>query len=99
LTPFGVQMPQLGLQQDVPGAQIAPPHETTLGGISASVSGTGLGAGAAGAGHSGQNRAQIRWPVQSRHCRCGGRQGGVAATGSAAGSVFGAACGAHSGQC
>ncbi len=59
-------MPQLGLQQNVPGAQIVPPHDTTSV-ASASVAGTHSGCGAAGAGHSGQNRAQIRAPVQSRH--------------------------------
>jgi hypothetical protein len=96
LTPFGVQMPQLGLQHEVPGRQIAPPHDSTLVGLSASVLGAGSLRGTAGAGHSGQNRAQICLPVQSRHTRFGGWHDGVAATGSALSS--GAACGAHSGQ-
>jgi len=100
LTPFGVQIPQLGLQHDVPGRQIVPPHDSTLGGMSASVSGTGSARGAAGAGQSGQIWAQICWPRQLRQRRCGGRHVTAAiSAGSAAGSVSGAACGAHSGQC
>jgi hypothetical protein len=71
LTPLGVQMPQLGLQHDVPGAQIVPPHDDPLG-ASASVAGTGSDCGAAGAGHSGQNRAQISVPVQPAHNLSGG---------------------------
>jgi hypothetical protein len=71
LTPLGVQMPQLGLQHDVPGAQIAPPHDTTSG-PSASVAGTGSDRGAAGAGHSGHSRAQIGVPVQPMHNLSGG---------------------------
>lgn len=71
LTPLGVQMPQLGLQHDVPGAQIVPPHDTASE-ASASVAGTGSGCGAAGAGHSGQSRAQIGVPVQPVHNLSGG---------------------------
>jgi hypothetical protein len=92
LTPLGVQMPQVGLQQDVPGAQIVPPH-VPLSGASASVAGTGSDCGAAGAGHSGQNLAQSGAPLQPMHCRSGGWHAGTAA------SSAGAACGAHSGQC
>jgi hypothetical protein len=71
LTPLGVQMPQLGLQHDVPGAQIVPPHDDASG-ASASVAGTGSGRGAAGAGHSGHSRAQIGAPVQPKHNLRGG---------------------------
>lgn len=71
LTPLGVQMPQLGLQQNVPGAQIVPPHDTASG-ASASVAGTGSSCGAAGAGHSGHSRAQSGLPVQPVHNRSGG---------------------------
>jgi hypothetical protein len=86
---LGVQMPQLGLQQNVPGAQIAPPH-VPLSGPSASVAGTGAGAGVAGGAHSGQCAAQISAPLQPMHCRSGGRH--VSAAGSAdAAAVSGAA--------
>ena len=64
-------MPQLGLQQNVPGAQILPPHDSTFG-TSASAAGTGSDRGAAGAGHSGHSRAQIGVPVQLMHDLSGG---------------------------
>jgi hypothetical protein len=82
---LGVQMPQLGLQHDVPGAQIVPPHDAALG-ASASVAGTGSDRGAAGAGHSGHSRAQIGVPVQPMHNLRGGRHVSAAVfTGAAAG--------------
>jgi hypothetical protein len=80
---LGVQMPQLGLQQNVPGAQILPPHDSTFG-TSASVAGTGSDRGVAGAGHSGQCSAQIGVPVQPMHSRSGGRHVGVAGSTDAA---------------
>jgi hypothetical protein len=82
--PLGVQRLQLALQQNVPGAQITPPH-VPLSGASASVAGTGSGCGAAGGAHSGQRTAQISAPLQPMHCRSGGEHAVAAAsTGAAA---------------
>jgi hypothetical protein len=68
---LGVQIPQLALQQNVPGRHCAPPQVTTVG-ASASSAGSSAGRDAAGGGHSGQRIAQIGAPVHPMQVRSGG---------------------------
>jgi hypothetical protein len=102
LTPLGVQIPQLGLQHDVPAGQIRPPQISADAGPIARVSGRSPGWALAGGGHAGHWIEQICPPLQLVHSRCGGLQ--VSAVGCRSASVDGSASGsavtggAHSGQ-
>jgi hypothetical protein len=68
---LGVQIPQLGLQQNVPGRHCTPPQVSTAG-ASASSAGSSAGRAAAGGGHSGHRIVQIGAPVHPMQVRSGG---------------------------